>query len=200
VVNAMTPADNQGGRTDAAVRAQGSGTEVLSDGILLIFKFMEPRLIGAERRFYEDLRPGEYVPLESLLPIWESLVQRIPKEMKAAIKGMIYRTKRILADTGVRTPADALRVSNLLYQTFNRGPRIGGVEVVTERENEAVVDDSTWVGCVAGAWFFEGIVRAFGARAVRIEHLKPCRRGRERYCRHRGRWSGGQRSTRAGGA
>lgn len=191
----MKAVDNQRTRADTGARAADSGTEVLSDGTLLIFKFLELHLIGAERRFYEGLKPGEYVPIESLQPIWKSLVQRIPKEMKSAIKEMVYRTKGILAETGVRTPADALRVSNVLYQTFNRGPRIGGIEVVTARENEAVVDDSTWVGCLAGAWFFEAVVRAFGARAVRIEHLKPCQRGGERYCRHRGRWSGVKQST-----
>ena len=191
----MKPVDNQGTGADASARAAESGTEVLADGILLIFKFLEPHLSGAERRFYEDLKSGEYVPLESLLPIWESLVQRIPKEVKAAIKGMIYRTKRILAETGVRRPADALRVSNELYQTFIRGPRLGGIKVVSEGANEVVIDTSTWVGCVANAWFFEAIVRAFGARAVRIEHLKPCQRRGERYCRYWGRWSGVKRST-----
>jgi len=191
----MKPVENQGTRADASARVAQSGTEVLADGILLIFKFIAPHLSVAERRFYEDLKPGEYVPLESLLPIWESLVQRIPKELKAAIKGMIYRTKRILAETGVRRPADALRVSNDLYQTFNRGPRIGGIKVVSEPANEVVVDNSTWVGCVAVAWFIESVVRAFGARAVRIEHLKPCQRRGERYCRQRARWSGVKQST-----
>jgi hypothetical protein len=185
----MKPVDHQGTRADVRAPVAGSGTEVLADGILLIFKFVESHLIGAERQFYKDLKPGEYVPLETLLPIWESLAERIPKELKAAIKGMIYRTKGILTETGVRRPADALRASNVLYQTFNRGPRIGGIEVVSEGENEAVVDNSTWVRCVTGAWFLEAVVRAFGARAVHIEHLKPCQRQGERYCRHRGRWS-----------
>jgi len=153
-------------------------------------KFVETHLTGTERAFYENLKPGEYVPLEILMPVWESLTQRIPKEMKAAIKGMIFRTRRILAETGVQRPADALRVSNVLYQTFNRGPRLGGVEVVSEGENEAVVDNSTWAGCIAGMWFFEAVVRAFGARAVRLEHLRPCQRRGDRYCRYRGRWSG----------
>ena len=191
----MEPDDNQPTQADASAIAAESGTEILADGILLIFKFVESHLIGAERRFYKDLEPGEYVPLESLLPIWEALVQRIPKEMNAAIKGMIYRTKPILAETGVRRPVDAVRASNVLYQTFNRGPRIGGIEVVSESVNEAVVDVSTWVGCVAGAWFFEAVLRAFGARAVRIEHLNPCQRRGERYCRFRGRWSGEKQSA-----
>jgi hypothetical protein len=182
--------DDQESRARAAARNAGSGTEVLADGILLIFKFVESHLEEEERRFYEGLKSGDYVPLERLLPIWESLARRIPNEMNAAIKGMVYRTKRILAEAGARTPADAVRVSNVLYQTFNRGPRIGGIEVVAEGENETLVDSSTWVGCEPSAWFFEAIVRAFGARAVRIEHLKPCQRRGDRYCRHRGRWSG----------
>lgn len=191
----MEPVDKQKTPAGASARVAESGTEVLTDGILLIFKFVETHLIGAERRFYMDLKPGEYIPLESLTPIWESLVQRIPKEMYAAIKGMIFRTKSLLAGTGVRRPADAVRVSNVLYQTFNRGPRLGGIEVVSEGGNEAVVDNSTWTGCVAGAWFFEAVLRAFGARAVRIEHLTPCQRRGERYCRYRGRWSGVKQST-----
>jgi hypothetical protein len=191
----MKPVANQGTGADASAGAADSGTEVLADGILLIFKFVESHLIGAERRFYEDLKPGEYVPLESLLPIWEALVQRIPKEMKVAVKGMIYRTKPLLTETGVRSPADALRVSNDLYQTFIRGPRLGGIKVVSEGANEVVIDTSTWVGCVANAWFFEAVIRAFGARAVRIEHLKPCQRRGDRYCRHRARWSGVKQST-----
>ncbi|MDP3939336.1 MAG: hypothetical protein Q8R92_14530 [Deltaproteobacteria bacterium] len=164
----MKPADTQGTPADARAPAAESGTEVLTDGILLTFKFVETHLIGEERRFYKELKPGEYIPLESLMPIWEALVERIPKELKAAIKGMIFRTKSLLAETGVRRPADAMRVSNVLYQTFNRGPRLGGVEAV---------------------------LRAFGARAVRIEHLTPCQRRGERYCRYRGRWSGVKQSA-----
>jgi hypothetical protein len=107
-----------------------------------------------------------------------------------AIKGMIYRNRRYLEETGARTPADALRVSSVLYQTFHRGPRVGGREVIAEGENEVIVDDSSWVGCRACGWFIEAIVRAFGARAVRIDHLNPCRRKGDRHCRIRVRWSG----------
>ncbi|MFQ5457644.1 MAG: hypothetical protein ACE5FC_04215 [Myxococcota bacterium] len=186
----MKREDAKGGGKDGRAPAAQSGTEVLADGILLIFKFVEVHLVGAERRFYKELKPGEYVPLETLKPVWESLTQRIPREMKAAIKGMTFRTKGILAETGVQRPADALRVSNEFYQAFNRGPRIGGIEVVSASADEAVVDNSTWVGCTGGAWFFEAIVRAFGARGVHIEHLKPCQRLGDRYCRYRGRWAG----------
>jgi hypothetical protein len=177
----------------AGLAGAESGTEVLTDGILLIFKFMESHLNEEELRFYKDLKPGEYVPLESLRPIWDALAERIPTEMKAAIKGMVFRTRGILAETGAQTPGDAVRASNVLYQAFVRGPRIGGVEVLTEAENEAVTNDLTWVRCPSGGWFFEAVLRAYGARAVRIEHLNPCQRKGERYCRLRGRWSGVKR-------
>jgi len=168
----------------------GSGTEISSDGVLLVLKFVAQHLTEKELGLLKDLKPGEYLPLEDLLPIWETITQRIPQEIKAAIKGMIYRNKRILAETGARTPADALRVSNLLYQAYNRGPRLGGREVVAEGANEVIVDDSTWPGCRTCGWFIEAYVRAFGARAVRIEHLKPCRLRGDRQCRLRVGWSG----------
>ncbi len=175
---------------EGGVTPRESGTEILSDGVLLVLKFVESHLNGSELELLKELKPGEYVPLETLLPLWELLTKRIPDELRAAIKGMVYRNKRILAETGAKSPADALRFSNVLYQTFNRGPRLGGREVVAEGDNEVIVDDSTWPGCGTCVWFIEAYVRAFGARAVRIEHLKPCRLRGERQCRYRVRWAG----------
>ena len=175
-------------RTRAA--APQAGTELLTDGVLLVLKFVESLLTPEELQFYRTLKPGEYVLLSKILPIWEGLTRRIPDQMKAAVKGMIYGNRRILTGAGAKTPTDSLRVANLLYQSFNRGPRIGGWIVVAEKENEAVVDDSTWPGCGTCAWFIEAHVRVFGAKAVRIKHLEPCRTRGDRHCRYRVRWSG----------
>lgn len=172
------------------ITAPQSGTELSTDGVLLVLKFVEQFLTVDELRFYRSLKPGEYVLLAEIHPIWESLTKRIPVQMKAAVKGMIYRNKRILDAAGAKTPADALRVANLLYQSFNRGPRIGGWIVVAEKEMEAIVDDSTWTGCGVCGWFIEAHVRVFGAKAVRVHHLEPCRKRGDRHCRYRVRWSG----------
>ena len=160
----------------------------MTDGVLLVLKFVEQFLTKEELRFYRNLTPGEYVLLSEIYPIWDSLTKRIPNQMKAAVKGMIYRNKRILDAAGAKSPADALRVANLLYQSFNRGPRIGGWIVVAEKENEAIVDDSTWPGCGVCDWFIEAHVRVFGAKAVRVHHLDPCRKRGDRHCRYRVRW------------
>ncbi len=172
------------------IAAPQSGTELLTDGVLLVLKFVEQFLTVEELHLYRTLRPGEYVRLSEIYPMWESLTRRIPDQMKAAVKGMIYRNKRILDAAGAKTPADALRVANLLYQSFNRGPRIGGWIVVAEKENEAIVDDSTWTGCGVCGWFIEAHVRVFGAKAVRVYHLGLCRSRGDRHCRYRVLWSG----------
>ncbi len=168
---------------------RNEGTEISTDGILLVLKFVETFMSGSERRIYEDLKAGDYVSLDIVRPMWESLTESIPDQLKAAIKGMIYTHRKLLDETGARSPADALRVSNLLYQTFTRGPRIGGREVVAEGEKEVVVDDSTWPGCRVTVWFIEAYVRAFGAKGVRIEHLGPCRERGNPQCRYRVRWT-----------
>jgi hypothetical protein len=165
------------------------GTEISTDGILLVLKFVETFMSGSERRIYQDLKAGDYVSLDIVRPLWESMTESFPDQFKAAIKGMIYTHKKLLDETGARSPADALRVSNLLYQTFTRGPRIGGREVVAEGENEVVVDDSTWPGCRVAVWFIDAYVRAFGAKGVRIDHLEPCRNEGNRECRYRVRWT-----------
>ena len=172
------------------IAAPQAGTELLTDGVLLVLKFVEQFLTVEELRFYRSLMPGEYVLLSEIYPMWESLTLRIPTQLKAAVKGMIYRNKRILDAAGAKTPTDALRAANLLYQSFNRGPRIGGWIVVAEKENEAIVDDATWPGCGVCAWFIEAHVRVFGAKAVRINHLESCRKRGDRHCRYRVRWSG----------
>ncbi len=163
--------------------------EVSTDGIHLLMKFVERFLDEADRERFRAMQPGEWVPLDSVYPVWEDLVARIPDQMKAAIKGAVYARAKILEETGARSPADALRVSNILYQAFNRGPQLGGREVVQEGSNEVIVDDSAWPGCRISPWFIEAFVRAFGARGVRVEHLDPCRGRGERFCRYRVRWS-----------
>jgi hypothetical protein len=168
---------------------RNEGTEISTDGILLVLKFVETFMTGSEHRIYEDLKGGDYVSLDIVRPMWESLAESIPDQLKAAIKGAIYARRKLLDETGARSPADALRVSNLLYQTFTRGPRIGGREVVTEGAQEVVVDDSTWPSCRISAWFIEAYVRAFGARGVRVEHLGPCRERGNPRCRYRVRWT-----------
>jgi hypothetical protein len=164
-------------------------TEISTDGILLVMKFLERFLTAEERAFAAEMKPGVYLPLTLVYPIWERLTFRVPDEMRAAIKGMVYARMKLLEETGARSPADALRVSNLVYQAFNRGSRMGGREVVAEGENEAIVDDSTWPGCRVAPWFMDAYVRAFGARGVRVEHLESCRTRGERFCRFRVRWS-----------
>jgi hypothetical protein len=163
--------------------------EVSVDGIHLLMKFLERFLDDEELSRFRAMKPGEWVPLDSVYPVWEDLVARIPEQMRAAIKGAVYARAKILEETGARSPADALRVSNILYQVFNRGPRLGGREVVHEGPNEVIVDDSTWPGCRIDPWFIEAFVRAFGARGVRVEHLDPCRGRGERFCRYRVRWA-----------
>ena len=185
----MSPPEIEKEVSQARTPAPQSGTELLTDGVLLVLKFVEQLLTPDELRFYRELKPGEYVLLSNIFPVWEGLTERIPDQMKAAVKGMIYGNRRILTGAGAKTPTDALRVGNLLYQSFNRGPRIGGWIVVAEKDNEAIVDDSTWPGCGVCDWFIEAHVRAFGARAVRIKHLEPCRKRGERHCRYRVRWS-----------
>ncbi|MFQ5458195.1 MAG: hypothetical protein ACE5FC_07075, partial [Myxococcota bacterium] len=69
-----------------------AGTELSTDGVVLVLKFVESHLTPDELRFYQGLKPGEYVLLSKILPIWEGLTRRIPGQMKAAVKGMIYRT------------------------------------------------------------------------------------------------------------
>ena len=171
------------------VEAPPETIEVSTDGIHLLMKFLERFLDEADLERFRAMKPGEWIPLDSVYPVWEDLVARIPDEMKAAIKGAVYARAKILEETGARSPADALRVSNILYQAFNRGPRLGGREVVQEGPNEVIVDDSAWPGCRISPWFIEAFVRAFGARGVRVEHLDPCRRRGERFCRYRVRWS-----------
>jgi hypothetical protein len=166
-----------------------AGTEVSTDSVMVVLRLVGHLLTDEERKVCLEMESGTFVPLETILPLWESIARRIPDQMKTAIKGMIYRGRGILSEMGVRTPADALRVSNAQYQTFNRGPRIGGRQVVVEKRGEVIVDESTWQRCEISAWFIEAYVRAFGARGVRIEHLNPCRIKGDRYCRFRVRWS-----------
>lgn len=46
-----------------------SGTEILSDGVLLVLKFVESHLSGSELGLLKELKPGEYIPhLQSRSP------------------------------------------------------------------------------------------------------------------------------------
>jgi len=162
--------------------------EIPVDTIHLLMKFLEPFVDEEVIARFRAMKPDEWVPLDSVYPIWEDLVARVPEQMKAAIKGVVYARAKVLEETGAKSPADALRVSNIMYQAFNRGPRLGGREVVREGPNEAIVDDSTWFDCRSAPWLIEAFVRAFGARGVRVEHLDPCRGRGERFCRYRVRW------------
>ena len=167
-------------------------TKISAEGISLALKFVERFLTEDELQLVRKMQPGAFLPLEQIRWVWDNLVRRAPVEMKAAIKGMIYAQRKMLEETGARSPADFLRVSNIVYQTFTRGARIGGREVVSEGQNELVVDDSTWPGCKVAPWFIEAYVRAGGAggaRGVRIEHLELCRTKSDRICRYRVRWS-----------
>jgi hypothetical protein len=53
-----------------------TGAEIASSTVLLIFKFVSEHLTAADRELLKDLKPGEYISVERVLPSWEALTER----------------------------------------------------------------------------------------------------------------------------